>query len=74
MMNRAFRGEQNGFIHVLFEEKTGFYASNSQRLSIEIGLARGVSKESIETEDYSFKGILAYLAIAESEGRKIDPL
>ena len=63
----------DGFIHVLFEEKTGFYASNSQRLSIEIGLARGVSKESIETEDYSFRGILAHLAIAEWEGRKIDP-
>ena len=42
-------------------------------LNIEIGLARGVSKESIETEDYSFRGILAHLAIAEWEGRKIDP-
>ncbi len=64
----------DGFIHVLFEEKTGFYASNSQRLSIEIGLARGVSEESIETEDNAFKSILGSLVIAESEGRRIDPL
>ncbi|HBC93183.1 MAG TPA: hypothetical protein DCZ10_09885 [Pelotomaculum sp.] len=50
------------FIYVVFEKHTEYMWSNSQKLFLELELARGVSQHEFDTEGILFRSLVAHLA------------
>lgn len=48
--------------YIIFEEKTGYMCSSSNKLFIDMMLARGVSQEDYDNESLQFRALLGYLA------------
>jgi len=63
---------QEKFIYVIFEKHTGYISSNSNRLFLELELARGVSQYEFDIEGDQFRSLLAHLTITYCKKHNIN--
>ena len=50
--------EENGDIYVVYEKNLGYFQSNSNKLFLEIAIARGISQADIENKSEKYKEYL----------------
>lgn len=60
-----------GSVYTIFEERTVYISSDSNKLFRELEFARGVSKEEYDKEGMQFRCLISHLAIAYDEEHNI---
>ncbi len=57
--------------YIIFEEKTGYMDSSSNKLFLDMMLKRGVSQEDYDNEGLQFRALLGYLNIAFEQKKNL---